>query len=42
MNDEELVIFEDGTQITMTLLETGIRVSTSQRRRPFLETLTTD
>ncbi|KAJ7783404.1 ATP-NAD kinase-like domain-containing protein [Mycena olivaceomarginata] len=31
MTDEELVIFEDGTQITMTLLETGIRVSTSQR-----------
>jgi hypothetical protein len=42
MNDEELVIFEDGTQITMTLLETGIRVSTSQRRRPFPETLPID
>ncbi|KAJ6491464.1 ATP-NAD kinase-like domain-containing protein [Mycena vulgaris] len=33
-NEQELVIFQDGNQITMTLLETGIRVETDQRR-PF-------
>ncbi|KAJ7241670.1 ATP-NAD kinase-like domain-containing protein [Mycena haematopus] len=36
MSDEqELVIFQDGTQITMTVLDNGIRVSTSQRLKPF-------
>ncbi|KAJ6588185.1 ATP-NAD kinase-like domain-containing protein [Mycena capillaripes] len=30
-DEQELVIFQDGIQITLTLLETGIRVVTSQR-----------
>ncbi|KAF7343327.1 DAGKc domain-containing protein [Mycena venus] len=30
-DDQELVIFQDGTQVTLTLLETGIRVLISQR-----------
>ncbi|KAF8208079.1 ATP-NAD kinase-like domain-containing protein [Mycena galopus ATCC 62051] len=39
MSDEqELVIFQDGDQITMTLLETGVRVSTTLRSKPFSAT----
>ncbi|KAF7366813.1 DAGKc domain-containing protein [Mycena sanguinolenta] len=33
-DEEELVLFQDGARITMTVLETGIRVSTRQKSKP--------